>query len=124
MERHNYFIYAYTNTHGGLHGMYDYVAIENCLEEDAIETGREMSYEVFDSYNLAEELYPYSEYEEECRRDGDTPTEGEYWDIIDDLMDDECAYEIYILKDDVDVNFINNLYEDPHDIIEKYCVLE
>lgn len=120
----NWFIYAYPETYGGLHGMYDYVAIENCLEEDAIETGSEMPYEVFESYGLENELYPYSDYEQECLEVGDTPTEEEYWNRIADLMDDECAYEIYILKDNVDVNFINSLHEDPREIIKQYCVVE
>ena len=124
MERHNYFIYAYPASYGGLHGMYNFLAVADSTKSEAEEIGYEMAREVIDSYHLVDELYSYDDYVEECEEIDDTPTEGAYWDRVEDILDDECACEIYILKDGVDVDFINQLGEDPTSIIDTYCIPE
>lgn len=84
-EEHNYLIYAYEESYGGLHGMYslDFV---RCTEKEAIETAIEMSYEVMDSYACIEDYL-----REDCESD------EEY----EEARRENVAYEVFELREDI-----------------------
>lgn len=109
MEKKRYFIYAYDEFYGGLHGIYDY-CFNECTLRQAEEQGREMSYEVIESYGyLLEEI---------C---GEDATEEE----INEAIQEDIAYEIYELREDAPS--FEELYDmnlDPQSYIEEFCITQ
>ena len=106
MEEKRYFIYAYDEFYGGLHGIYDY-DFDECTFQQAEGRGYEMSYNLIESYSFIQE--------ELCSEDA---TEEE----IEEAIEEYIVYEIWELKDDAP-SFIElevmNL--DPQSYIEEYC---
>jgi len=93
-----YLIYACETTYEGAHGMNNW-CVEECRDfDDACEVGRQMSYEVIDSYgSLSEECY--EEARENAENDGidfDSPEADEY---IAEVYDEHVSYYVYKLKD-------------------------
>ena len=106
MEEKRYFIYAYDEMYGGLHGMYDY-CFYDCTLQDAEAYGYEMSYEVIESYSdIYESLYDEDSSDEE----------------MNEAIQADIAYEVWELRDDAP-SFIEleamNL--DPESYIKEYC---
>lgn len=81
-------IYSYENSYSGLHGIYDIQFFEG-TEKEANEIGREASVELIDSYSFIAEEFLGEDY-----------TNEEY----EDFLEEEVAWEIYELPDDVDLN--------------------
>lgn len=97
----NYFIYAYDEMYGGLHGMYDYVWLFDSTIGDAEEYGYQMSNDVIDSYSCI-----YESFEDDEEREMD------------------IAYEVWEIKDGVTYEDIRRADQEgltPREIIEKFC---
>lgn len=109
MEKKRYFIYAYDEFYGGLHGIHDY-CFDECTLHQAEEQGREMSYEVIESYGyLLEEI------------GGEDATEEE----INEAIQEDIAYEIYELRDDApSFEELEDMNLDPQSYIEEFCIIE
>lgn len=100
-KRKNYFIYAYDEMYGGLHGMYDYSWGFEITEEDACLEGYQLSSDVIDSYSCI-----YESFEDDEEREMD------------------IAYEVWEIKDGVtyeDIRRANQAGMTPREIIEKFC---
>lgn len=106
MEEKRYFIYAYEEFYGGLHGIYNY-CFEECSLAQAEEYGREMSCEVIESYSFI--------LDEIC---GEDATEEE----IDEAIQEDIAYEIWELRDDApSFEELEEMNLDPQSYIDEYC---
>lgn len=118
-----YFVYAYPQSYGGLHGMYDYAIIENCSYEAACNYGYELSLEVMDSYGLLDEMYSESDYREEYEVPEDREIDWDnLYEIQNELAAEEASYEVYLVRPEVDDETIYSSNEDPRDIVRKYCL--
>ena len=109
MKKKRYFIYAYEEFYSGLHGIYDY-CFNECTLHQAEEQGREMSYEVIESYGyLLEEI---------C---GEDATEEE----IDEAIQEDIAYEVWELRHDApSFEELEAMNLDPQSYIEEFCIMQ
>lgn len=100
-------IYAYEGLYGGLHGCYLIEFIKGTYQE-AEDLGRELSYEVMDSYSdIDEELW------------SDCETEEEYYQA----RDENVEFEIHELRDDApSARKLHEMNHAPEWYIEEYCV--
>lgn len=107
MEKKRYFIYAYDDFYGGLHGIYD-MRFEYCTLEDAKDWGIEMSSAVIESYGSAIEEWIYAGCETEEERE--------------DAFMEDIAFEIYELRNDApSFKELEEMNLDPRSYIEEYC---
>lgn len=120
-----YFILAYTESYGTLHGMYDYELAECDTYEEACEWALDLAREVVDSYLHVDDIYSEEDYMsdndidewDECYRD-------DYWDVFNEAREAECAFEIYQLKDEYNEDTFRAWEREnmpPRDFIERYC---
>ena len=106
MKEKRYFIYAYDATYGGLHGMYSY-CFDECSLEDAELQGREMCYDVINSYD---DIYDYLIDEEMSEEE------------IEEAYEEDIAYEIWELRDDAPSFLeLEAMNLDPKTYIDDYC---
>ena len=120
-----FFIYAYPGIYGGLHGMYNWDVVECNSIEEAQQIGLEQAMEIFDSYDLDDEYYSRIDYLTDHSLDHwDDSYEDDYYDILENCKVNDCEYEIYELKPNVDVNEVLHCNLDPRSIIKKYCVTD
>lgn len=106
MEEKRYFIYAYEEFYGGLHGIYNY-CFDECTLRQAEEQGREMSYEVIESYDFL--------LKEICEEDA---TDEE----MNEAIQEDIAYEVWELRDDApSFEELEAMNLDPSSYIEEYC---
>jgi hypothetical protein len=106
MKEKRYFIYAYDITYGGLHGMYSY-CFEECSSADAELLGREMSYDVINSYDSIYDLLIDEEMSEE---------------EIEEAYEEDIAYEVWELRDGAPSFLeLEAMNLDPISYIEEYC---
>ena len=121
-----YFIYATENLYNGLHGVYDYTACDCDSFREACDYGREMGYELINSYTLPEDEYytrddflqekGYEEWEDEY--------EDEYYEILNEVIDDYLSYEVYPFKEGVTLKDYNEWLQKnmpPSDFINNFC---
>lgn len=105
-ENKRYFIYAYEEFYGGLHGIYSY-CFEECSLAQAEEYGREMSCEVIESYSFI--------LDEIC---GEDFTDEE----MEEAIQEDIAYEIWELRDDApSFEELEAMNLDPQSYIDEYC---
>lgn len=126
MIRKNWFIYAYPERYGGLHGMYNYDVVWDISEQEACDWGYEMAYETVESYLRADEVYSTEDFMDDYYNgeEWNDCYEQEYWDAYAEVMEEECAYEIFPLKDDVTEQDWYNWQKEnmgPEDFINRYC---
>lgn len=105
MEK-RYFIYAYDELYGGIHGIYDFYFFEGSFKE-ACEIGLDMAYDLIQSYSFIEEqLFDGTETEEER----------------DEILNNDMAYEVYELRDDApDFDALYSLNYSPDSYIREFC---
>lgn len=113
MEK-KYFVYAYDDMYGGLHGMYEWCFIEGSYQE-AEDYGEEMSRNVIDSYSeIRQNLFDCEDEEEIYER----YSEEEIMEIIQE----DIAYEIYEVRDDIpSFEELEEMNLDPESYIKEYC---
>ena len=121
-----YFIYAYPERYGGLHGMYNYELTDNISYDLALEWGHDLAYETVEQYLHADEIYSENDYMEEYHdgEEWDDKYKEEYWDIFDEVMQDECSFEIYQLKEGYDETTYEEWQKEnmpPQDFIKRFC---
>ena len=95
MKRSNYFYVAHSQMYGMLHGMHTGGCLDNVTLEEAKEIARTEAYDVVtghdrimsDIYDSLNEEFGYDETFEE-------PDE-EYFDALEDAIEDECEYSLY-----------------------------
>lgn len=121
-----YFIYAYPDMYGGRHGMYNSELVECNDFEEACECGYELAYETVESYLRADEIYSQEDFMKDFYDDAEwnDSYNEEYWDAFDEVMQDQCGYEIYTLKDGVTKEDYDNWLKEnmpPEDFIKRYC---
>ena len=95
MKRSNYFYVAHSQMYGMLHGMHTGGCLDNVTLEEAKEIARTEAYDVVtghdrimsDIYDNLNEEFGYDETFEE-------PDE-EYFDALEDAIEDECEYSLY-----------------------------
>lgn len=109
MEKKRYFIYAYDEFYGGLHGMYDGCFIEGDYKEAEM-YGYEMSNSIIESYSeIYDQLFADCETEEEREK----------------ALAEDIAYEIYELRKDApSFEELYNMNLDPQSYIEEFCITE
>ena len=99
-----YFIYACEDMYEGLHGIEDYRIEEDIDEGVAHEIGREMSYEVIQSYDLSD-----------------------YEDMDDEEIDEHLSWQIYLIDEDkagfISTRELNSMAcaEGAEEFINLYC---
>lgn len=125
MEK-NWFIYAYPEMYGGLHGMYNYEVVFNASYKEVCEWGFELAGETVDSYLRADEIYSMEEYMEEFHNgeEWDEQYREDYWDAFNEMRDEQCSYYVYPLKDNVTEQDYQNWQKKnlaPDDFIKHYC---
>ena len=104
-----YYIYAYENMYQGLHGIYStgLIYAEDINEVESV--ALEMSKDVINDYT-------YGDLEIEADESG--------YDI-DTLIDENTGYDIYKIRDDIDLTYEQLCEEDtihsPEAFIERYC---
>lgn len=106
-----YLIYACETSYDGAHGMNNW-CVEECNDfDEACEIGRQMSYEVINSYqSLSDECL--EEARENAENDGidfDSPEADVY---IAEVYDEHVNYYVYKLSD-------NYTYDEYHDMSEN-----
>ena len=123
----NYFIYAYSSRYGGLHGMYryDFVTCENF--EEACEYAYELAGEVVDFYLRTEEIYSKKDYMNDVYNgeEWDDRYYEDYWYYFEEMRQEECAYEVYQIKEGVTEEDFRNWDKKnmgPKDFIKHYCL--
>ena len=125
-KTNNWFIYAYPEMYGGLHGMYNYDIAFDLSYEEVCNWGAELAYETAESFLRADEIYSQEEFMED-NYDGEEWDERyreEYWDAFDEMMQDAGSFEVYPLKDEVTEEDFHNWEKEnmePHDFIRRYC---
>lgn len=120
-------IRAYDEFYSGLHGMENYEIFEG-TEEEADECGREMSYEVIESYS---DIYDSLEddVKQYCEEEGfDYDENGEeVEDIREEVYGADTAWDIHELDvtklPTLDFNELDNMfYNNPDEFLELYAV--
>lgn len=112
-----YLIHAYEDMYGGLHGMEDVLILEEDNEEEVRLTAKEMSMDVIDSYSsirdaLEEEAAEYHEIDSD-----------EYWNTVDELIEEDIAYDYWKLSDEYSEQEYNiMLTSEGWEEVQKYAV--
>ena len=121
-----YFIYAKEGLYEGLHGIYDY-GLYNCDSyKYACSIGAELSREVMDSHIHPEDSY-YTP-EDYCEDNGydkwRDEYEDDYWEVLDEVCEDNVSYTVYELKEGVTEEDYREWQKEnmpPEDFIHRYC---
>lgn len=112
-------IHAYDQMYGGLHGIEDYGVITVDSIEEAEEYGLEMSYDVINSYSDIYKEFEDSAEADEIERDSD-----EWNDYIDECIQEDIAYSIYLITEETDKSneeLTLEFYNDKEEFIRTYC---
>ncbi len=121
-----YFIYAYPEMYGGRHGMYNYELTDDISYQSACDWAYDLAYETVESYLRADEIYSTEEFMEEFY-DGEEWDESyreEYWNVFDEVMQEQCSFELWPLKDGVteeDYHKWQKENMEPYDFINRFC---
>ena len=65
-KRNNWFIFAYPEMYGGLHGMYNYEVAYNLTYDEVCDWAFELAYETVESYLRVDEIYTEEDFMEDC----------------------------------------------------------
>lgn len=121
-----YFIYAYPDMYGGLHGMYNYELTDDIDYESALEWGHELAHETVEQFLRNDEIYSREDYMHD-NYDGaewNDCYEEDYWDAFNEVMDEQADFYIWPLKEGVtEKDYIKWQKEnmDPKDFIDRFC---
>lgn len=112
-----YVIYAYEQSYGGLHGMYDWIFVYCNDDEEAEKEAEQASYEVMGSYNCI------TEYLEDSARER-SDDEDDYEDCLDGCYQENIAYEYWKVKEECpysDEEINEKLFIDPEYFVQRWC---
>ena len=95
MKRSNYFYVAHSQMYGMLHGMHTGGCLDNVTLEDAKEIARTEAYDVVTGYDcIVNDIYDNLNEEFGYDETFEEPDE-EYFDALEDAIEDECEYSLY-----------------------------
>ena len=119
---HRYAVYAYEQIYGGLHGMFEKFIMTGTLrevEDEALQS----SIDVINSY-----IDLYDELSDEVEYAGYEKGSDEYFDALDELIQEDAAWEVYQIRNDVtasDDELEREFYDnDLDEFVAKYCICE
>ncbi len=96
MREKLWFIHAYDNIYGGLHGMHD-LAVARCTEQEAKEIGEELSLDVIYCFNeISATLLKDAEAFQDTADENDVNI---YSEELEEYVQDDIAYGIYEITD-------------------------
>lgn len=116
-----YAIYAYEQTHGGLHGVnsrYLYIADD---DKEAEEEAEQASREVMNSYGSITDDFESDAYDEGYR-----PGTDEWDEYLEEREDENVAFEVSVLNISVEEaekkwkELNDEFYNTPEDFLDKY----
>lgn len=120
-----YLIHAYEETYSGLHGMEDYDIVETDSLDTLRDYGHEMSLDVMESYGCIEEVL-YQDALEWAEEMGYEEDDEEFSDYLDELHEDNVAYEYWKLNDEYTTiqywDMLRKSNGDWEEIRDKYAV--
>ena len=112
MKTSNYFYISYCKMYGVHRGMYTGGCLDSITLEDAKEIARSEAYNVVTGYDrIMSDIY--DNLDEEFGHD-ETPEEPdeEYFDALEDAIEDECEYSLYEItsegeahRDEMEANY-------------------
>lgn len=104
----------------GLHGIVAHYVGEYNSYDEACEDAAEMSFEVMDGYNIAEQ----AGWEEDALNEGLEEESDEYYDYIGELRAENVSYSVWEVKETTEsLEALNKKFiKNPEEFIEKYCV--
>ena len=121
-----YFIYAYPEMYGGLHGMYNYELTDDIDYAAACEWGSDLAHDTVTQFLHEDEIYSHEDYMQDNYNgaEWDDRYEEDYWDTFNEVMEEQSSFSIWPLKDGVtEEDYIKWQKEnmEPRDFIERYC---
>ena len=114
-----YAIYAYDAMFEGLHGMYSKIVVTCNDLAEAFDIAREESLDVIQSYTAI-----YEQIAEDIEA---TYGEDEFDEYYDEYINDDVAYEVHEINEEVASEYSNEVlenmfYNDEDIFIQKYCL--
>ena len=95
MKTSNYFYIAYSQMYGMHRGMHTGGFLDSITLEDAKEIARSEAYDVVTGYDcIMSDIYDNLNEEFDYDETPDDPDE-EYFDALEDAIEDECEYSLY-----------------------------
>ena len=95
MKTSNYFYIAYSQMYGMHRGMHTGGCLDSITLEDAKEIARSEAYDVVTGYDcIMSDIYDNLNEEFDYDETPDDPDE-EYFDALEDAIEDECEYSLY-----------------------------
>lgn len=121
-------IHAYDQIFEGLHGMESYEVVEVINEEEAKDYAISSSVDIINSYeDIMRELEEEAGENIDFYIDPTIDEEEAYEYALDDRINEDIAYDIYILKDNIidSLEVLNNKYNEyPESFIEEFSERE
>lgn len=121
-------IHAYDQIYQGLHGMESYEVVEVINEEEAEDYAISSSVDIMNSYgDIMEELEAEARENVDFYIDPTTDKEEAYDYALDDSINEDVAYDIYVLKNNItdSLEALNDKYvRDPESFIEEFSERE
>lgn len=104
----------------GLHGVVARCVSEYNSYDEACKDAAEMSFEVMDNYNIAEE----AGWKEDAFNEGLEEESDEYYDYIGELRAENVSYSVWEVKETTEsLEALDEKFnEDSEEFIEKYCI--
>lgn len=121
-----FFIYAYPEMYGGLHGMYNYELTDDISYDAACEWGYDLASETVDQFLYEDQIYSHEDYmaDNHNGEEWNDKYEEDYWEAFNEAHEEQCAYEVYELKDGYDESTYQNWQKEnlePRDFIRRFC---
>ena len=121
-------IHAYDQIYQGLHGMESYEVVEVINEEEAEDYAISSSVDIINTYeDIMRELEEEAKENIDFYNDPTIDEEEAYEYALDDCINEDIAYDIYILKDNItdSLEALNNKYvRNPKSFIEEFSERE
>ena len=120
-----WFVYAYPTSYGGLHGMYDWEVITDISYSEACFEGMEMAREVIENYRIFDKDDLMNQFLTEYNmEEKDEINMDDFYDWMEPLIAEECSYEVYPLRPEVDIETVYHDNDEPGNLIKKYCIFD
>ena len=115
-----FFIHAFDQTYGGLHGRYIDDIIEADTVEEVAQYGRDLASDVIFDYGLSDNLY------DEIKKQYEDEFSEEFQAALTERVAEESAWEIYPIKDEfagMEIEELDHIYFSMgmNSFVEKYC---
>jgi hypothetical protein len=115
-----FFVYAYENIYGGLHGIYDFDIVHADSMEDANLIGRDMAINLIETNDALMNIF-------EAKADLVGPEDSQEWnEALDEAIENDAKWEVYEIDEEAahDVSdFILSVrfMGDVEEFVDNYC---